>query len=296
MIKGKRIFKKIALILCGIGVISGAAVGITQLVNHIKQDTTVIHPTFEVGGLDTNGKYLEDKTTLYTQDKFACEGLKVTLDFDATIDYQVFYYDMVDNYISSTDILSEGFSAELPLDCAYARMMIIPRNDEDGKISWTEKHKYSNQLEIKVSKNASKVEDKFVDINNRYYKIVNNIEESVFVNGVKFSEELEVSSQAQFCSTTKTICYTGNYKKLKLDFSKIDKGEDNVVFVVFEFNEKPTSDTKYTHTDYASWQITDNTITLKRDTRYILMSVYCVNENVINSNYYKFASCLTLTN
>lgn len=289
--KKRKIIKTISFAVLGLGVLGGI---ITITSHFMKKDEVSIHPTFEVGGLDANGKYVEDKTTMYTKDKFACDGLKVTLDFDSTIDYQIFYYDIVDNYISSTDVLDEGFSGELPLDCAYARMMIIPQNDDDNKISWIEKNKYANQLEIKVSKTADKIQERFVNIKNRHYRIVNNVEDSVFVNAMKFTENLEVSPQNQFCSTTETICYTGNYKKMKVDFSNIENGENGLVFVVFEFNERPTNESKFTHTDYSLRQLTDNIITLKRDTQYILMSVYCVSESVISSNYAKFASCLSL--
>lgn len=291
MFRRKKIIKTIGLIVLGLGVLGGV-IAITS--HFIKKDDVSIHPTFKVGGLNANGKYVEDKTTLYTEDKFACEGLKVTLDFDATIDYQIFYYDVVDNYISSTDIMSEGFSGELPLKCAYARIMILPNNDDDGKISWTEKIKYANQIDIKVSKNANKIEDRFVYIKDRYYRIANNVEDSIFVNGMKITEELVISPNPQFCSTTETLCYTGVNKTLKVDFSKIEKEESALIFVVFEFNERPTADTKFTHTDY-NVGTNDYTITLKRDTQYVLMSVYCSNESVIGSNYSKFASCLSLT-
>lgn len=149
-INTKSLFKKIALILAGVTAISAVGVGIAKLVEYTRQDLKTINPTFEVGNLGTDGKYVNDESTLYTKEAFEAEGLQVKLDFDSQIEYQIFYYDDLDNFIESTDVLSAAYSD--PVHDGYARIVIIPTDDEDGKIGLTERVTYPSQITVKVSK------------------------------------------------------------------------------------------------------------------------------------------------
>ena len=154
-LKTKGILKKIALFLAGIIALTAVGFGVKAVVDYTQNDLKTIKPSFEVGNLGADGKFVNDESTLYTKEAFGCYGLQVKPDFDSTVNYQIFYYDILDNFISSTAVLSEGYSEKAPVHGAYARMVITPKEDEDFKISFTEKYKYPSQLTIKVKKNQN---------------------------------------------------------------------------------------------------------------------------------------------
>ncbi len=214
--KTKGIIKKIGLVLLGLGVLGGSVVGITHLVNYMKQDKESIHPTFEVGGLNAQGRYEEDKSSLYTKDKFACDGLQATLEFDAQINYQVFYYDILDNFISSTEVLTDGYGEEAPLNGAYARIEITPTNDEDCKISFTEKLKYANMLNLKVKKGAeSNVSKKFVSYRGKNLTVIDSTDRLNFEVGVFMNENGDWTTNGNnYAATSKVLLAVGNYTNL----------------------------------------------------------------------------------
>ena len=159
--KTKNTLKTIALAVLGVGAIVGGASLINNMVGN-DEDLKTIHPIFEVGGLDeTTGKYVEDDGTIYTKEAFECQGLEIKLDFDNTIDYQVFYYISDGTYLSSTNVLSGNRDLTIPSFATHARIEITPNWDEMGEdykkdkdqvIKWYEVSKYSSQMEIKVDK------------------------------------------------------------------------------------------------------------------------------------------------
>lgn len=120
-----RVVKRIISVALGVLVAFGTIFGAVKLFQYMKQDSTSLHLVYEVGSLDEQGRYEEDKGTLYTKEKFACDGLKATLDFDSTISYQVAYYDILDNFISKSEVLTEGYSGKAPINGAYARIQIM---------------------------------------------------------------------------------------------------------------------------------------------------------------------------
>ncbi len=273
-IKTKKFLKTLSLVLLGLATIGGVTTLATRLV---KNDKVTIHPTFEVGGLNALGKYEEDKSTLYTKEKFACEGLQATLDFDSQISYQIYYYDILDNFISSTDIITAGYSNDAPLNGAYARIEITPTNDEDKKISFNERYSYAKQLNLKVNKHAkSNINKKFVAYGGNVLQVVNNPKDSYFEYGKKFHDGqfVELSS---FCCTTKTLLNVSDYNYIRLIPSKV--GSDiNYSVEFFEFTDLPAEGAEYNlRTRYED---TNYTLNISPDTRYLIIQIYSASENL----------------
>ena len=175
MSRFNNVFKKVGLIALGVGAIGIVGLGIKSTVNYFKNDTKTLHLSYEVGNLGTDGKYVNDELALYSN-KFACEGLRVSFDFDAEVNGQFAFYDINDKYLSKTDVITEGTSVDIPLNGAYARAVVIPTNDEDEKISFTEKYKYGSQMQVKVNKKAeTNVEKKFKMINATLFEVKSDI-------------------------------------------------------------------------------------------------------------------------
>jgi hypothetical protein len=158
----KRKTRKFLLGILGIGLIIGAVALIGNLVNKSNdEELKEIHPTFEVGGLTEDGKYLENKESIYTKKSFECQGLNVKLDFDADVTYQIFFYDELDEFVSKTNVLSVGYNDAIPSGAKLARIVVTPTyssdvEDEDKEIKWYEIRNYSKQLTISVNKEQLK--------------------------------------------------------------------------------------------------------------------------------------------
>lgn len=139
----------------------GAVFGISALSNKLKEDKKVIHPVFEVGGIDSEGKGDKDMdTSIYTKEAFACDGLEIKLDFDAKVAYSVYFYTKHDSYVGSSLNNTTSKRISVPYNATHARLVIIPIWDDDVKNAdrvchWYDTAKYSSQLEIKVYKDQN---------------------------------------------------------------------------------------------------------------------------------------------
>lgn len=118
----------------GVLLLFGAVAGILSLTGNDR--VKVGAGEFSVGGLDPEtGKYVARKDAIYTPDAFSAQGLKVALDFEtADVEYQIFFYDENDRFLSATDVLSENY-VEPKLLPTYARVVIYPSTlDDEGNV------------------------------------------------------------------------------------------------------------------------------------------------------------------
>ena len=204
-LKTKGIIKKVALALAGVAALTGVGFGVKAIVDYTKNDLKKITLSYDVGNLGSDGKYVDDESTLYTKEAFGCYGLQVKPDFDSTVNYQIFYYDILDNYISSTEFMSGGYSGEAPLNGAYVRIVIEPRDDEDGKISLTERVKYPMQLTVKVKKNQD-VNNRFDVFGGKVIQVVNDTKSLSFTLGVSLdTKTLMWSDNSRSAITSTTV-------------------------------------------------------------------------------------------
>lgn len=244
----RNIIKKASLILLGIGIIGVIGIGTKKLVDYTKNDTKTLHLNYEVGNLGTDGKYVNDELALYSN-KFACEGLRVSFDFDAEVNGQFAFYDINDKYLSKTEVITEGTSVDIPLNGAYARAVVIPTNDEDEKISFTEKYKYGSQMQVKVNKKAeANINKRFTDYNGLLMEVVNNIEDLNFQYNLTLDSKTGnwVKDYDNWYATSTTILDLNGFKKISFDFSSYSSLEDtNINVETYFFNDIPKTGTTY---------------------------------------------------
>lgn len=218
----KSLLKKISLGVLGIGILGGCFTLFSHFMN--SSDKT-LHLDYDIGALTDQGKYLEDEGKLYTKKAFACEGLRVTFDFDAEVNGQFYFYDINDKYISKSDVITEGSSVSVPLNGAYARAVVIPINDEDGSISFTEKYKYSSQMQVKVNKDAEKNISKiFYDVDGKCLRLVDNIGSLKFTNSkIDYKDGIYSwsSEKSSYVSTSLTLLDVTKYKSVSFDISNV---------------------------------------------------------------------------
>lgn len=117
-----------------------------------------ITPAFSIGGLNELGKYIEDDGTIYTKEAFECQGLKIELDFEKTIFYEVYFYNSNGDFLSSVDKTNENSTPELPAGATHARIVITPdwelleiKKEKEKVVKWYEVAKYANQISVKVN-------------------------------------------------------------------------------------------------------------------------------------------------
>ena len=164
--KTKKILKGIGLAALGLGVLVGGANLIKNVAEDKDSTTEKINLTYEVGGLNDLGKYVEDDGTLYTKNAFECKGLTIDIDFDSNVQYQVFFYTEDDVFVESTEVLTDDYKIDVEDESiTHARIEITPnwdmlevKKDDDQVIKWYETYKYSKQLKVSVDKDQSPVE------------------------------------------------------------------------------------------------------------------------------------------
>lgn len=162
------------ILLSGLGlfVLIGGASLIANAVDKNEDDGLVeIDPKFSIGGLqDTTGKYEESDLTLYTKDAFECYGLQIKPNFDSKVQYQIFFYDEIGNFISATELLDGSYRDDVPYFATHARLELTPIWAEDVKkservLKWSNKGKYTDELEIKVYEEQERSELNIVSEN-----------------------------------------------------------------------------------------------------------------------------------
>lgn len=280
--KRKNLLKKISLGAVGVASIGAIAFGVSKIVQFCKNDSKTLSLDYSVGALTDEGKYQEDACKLYTKKAFACEGLRVTFDFDAEVNGQFYFYDINDKYLSKSDVITEGSSVSVPLNGAYARAVVIPTNDEDGSISFTEKYKYGSQMQVKVDKNAeSNINNKFRNLNGNVFQLVDTIGELSFKRFCLWNAEESKFYKPQYADDFVTInsaLNLSNYRnqKINIDYTKVDS---SVLFssnyankcVMFFYN----NDNKLILTKNSDGSNKDScTIDIPSNASYLIFNVY----------------------
>lgn len=156
--KTQNTIKNVVSAVLAIAILLGVASLIGGLTRADDDERVKVHPTFSVGGLNEVGKYVESEGTIYTKEAFECQGLKIELDFEKTIFYEVFFYDGSGDFLSSVEKSNVNSTPELPNGATHARIVITPDWDlleitksKEQVIKWYEVVNYSKQITIKVN-------------------------------------------------------------------------------------------------------------------------------------------------
>lgn len=190
-------WKKALSVVMALVSVAGAVFGIVKLSETLKDDTKEINPKFEVGGLITEtGLYDPDeKAAIYTKDAFSAKGLEVKLDFDATVKYQVFFYDKLDNFISATEVFTRSEDIAVPIG-AYARFEVTPVWGEDAplekEVKWYEVNGYANQLDIRVDKDQRLLESDFTKYSITGNSFIKHDNKDISTGALESSENYDV--------------------------------------------------------------------------------------------------------
>ncbi len=162
--KTQNMIKNIDSVVLVIATVLGVAALFGGLSKKDDDERVKVHPTFSVGGLNEVGKYIESDGTIYTKEAFECQGLKIELDFEKTIFYEVYFYNSNGDFLSSTAQTNENSTPELPSFATHARIVITPdwelleiEKKKEQVVKWYEVAKYANQITVKVNEEQEEI-------------------------------------------------------------------------------------------------------------------------------------------
>ena len=125
--------------------------------NKADEGFEIVKPDYERGGLDSNGKYIETKASVYTKEAFDCgTEVRVKLDFDSDVTFKVFFYGEDDDFIESTNEYEKTATVTSPEGAVCARIVVTPEWDNDVKTEdqivrvWNV-GKYAKQLTVMIA-------------------------------------------------------------------------------------------------------------------------------------------------
>lgn len=152
--KTKSTLTKVIAIILGVALLGGCATLISNFANKKYEE---VHPSYKIGSLNSEGGYVEDEGSMYSE-HFECRGIKIVPTFDSKVKYRVAFYEEDGTFVSMTAESTKKTQPEVPENAMYARVLITPKDDEDGKISIVEKFDYANDITIYVLKDGVELE------------------------------------------------------------------------------------------------------------------------------------------
>lgn len=131
-----------------IGVLAVSTTGLALALNSAVKQTEVVAMDFKVGTINAEGNPELVDGSVYSK-IFSAKGLEVECSENIDVTYVIAWYDRDQGYISSTESMGVNFHKEnVPESAEYARIIVTPNDDSDGKISISEKYEYVGQLKI----------------------------------------------------------------------------------------------------------------------------------------------------
>ena len=264
-IKWDKIISAVVVVVLLVGCVAGLAAIFGS------KTTDVSDFEFKKGALDSAGFYVESDTSIYTKDLIECQGLVIEPDFEATGDYQVFYYGADKAFIGATELMdahTDGIyeKGDTFVFAKYCRIVISPDTptDNDGypiddwKIHFWDVAGYADDYKISVNKNQkyslSKALESCVDVADVLGEGVWNNQTDTFkaeASGMYFFNVVDVEGKNTLImkvateTLTNTVIYADgqvfNFPILyDVAGSIIAEGTDGIGYTVLERNAEFT--------------------------------------------------------
>lgn len=141
-----------------VGIIAGVLAGIIALgtiIGLTRKDEKTLNRwfDFEVGAVTEDGEFDKDAETNIVSDLVEVQGMKVKIDKNDDLTFEVHYFDKDEKYISSTAALTE-FDAQakdtvLPEGAKYARVEFTHAKDDE--ISFDERIEYLGDVTVTLT-------------------------------------------------------------------------------------------------------------------------------------------------
>lgn len=140
-----------AVVLSVVALVS-AIIGLTKNITTTKLGST----DYAIGSVDSTGKVIDSKKSVYSKDLNTTDNLTIDIDEDtATIIYKVAYYDENEKFVSMTEAMSKDLdTTSIPSTAEYFRVIITPNqvDGEDVTLNIFNMSKYTSQIEVTFDK------------------------------------------------------------------------------------------------------------------------------------------------
>ena len=143
--------KWVVVFLLVIGLI-GAVITLFVMLDRQTTVTEIGAEAYKIAALNEDGEEVESDKSIVTRNAFTTDGMTVVFDADAKVTYKLYFYDEDEKLLSATDDLAEDYSGTIPEKAVWAKAVITPTEDEDGKVSLTEVFGYASALTITVNR------------------------------------------------------------------------------------------------------------------------------------------------
>lgn len=108
--------------------------------------------SYEVGILDNQGRAVEDNSALRSKDFITADGLTVTVSENASVTYQLYFYDEDKQFVEASETLTTDYTEAVAEGVAYVKIVITPTADKDGIVSNSEVVPYADQIKVTVNR------------------------------------------------------------------------------------------------------------------------------------------------
>lgn len=108
--------------------------------------------SYEVGILDNQGRAVEDNSALRSKDFITADGLTVTVSENASVKYQLYFYDEDKQFVEASETLTTDYTEAVTEGVAYVKIVITPTADKDGIVSNSEVVPYADQIKVTVNR------------------------------------------------------------------------------------------------------------------------------------------------
>lgn len=245
----KREFKKLKKILLPILLVLLSSLFVFAVVKITSIKTKTISSfEYSVGSIDeATGMYKEDDQALYTKEAIECRGLTIKPGFDASVSYQVFWYNVDALYFGCTEVYSSSYKLlpqDVPEFARYCRIVIYPSqlddegNDiEDFKVRFYQTVSYANQLSVKVDKvqtfDCKLLYDTISYEDFKNYGSLDKIdfEYALFIENCTYSDNISDGAIA-----SRSFLPSTSLKTVILNLENIDRWQLNASFVGDDVN------------------------------------------------------------
>ena len=151
-------WKQVVITVIAVAVLAALGVTAVSIFNKNEKDEDgyiVADLNFDIGGLDAEGAYKDTDGSLYTKEAIEATSVKVSLEFDSNVHYQLYFYDEFDTFVSAGIELGKGSEAEVPEGATHFRLVLTPVWDsdvdkDDQKVTFLNRSSFTKQITVSI--------------------------------------------------------------------------------------------------------------------------------------------------
>ena len=137
-----------------VGIILVAMVaGLAIQLDRSTTTTRIGSERYAIGGLTAEGEYKDTALSIYTPNGIKIDGLDIEVaDKDSGVEYQLYFYDKDNDFLSRSDVLTADFDGSIPEGAKTVKIVITPNLESGDNINLFEISNVAKQLTVTVNR------------------------------------------------------------------------------------------------------------------------------------------------